>query len=75
MRVAAKKTNDRTWTLQKKREVAKTAASLSLGAVTLTGFMIKNSVARKAHVILGAALIGFVVWHHLLYPQSTDTAK
>jgi hypothetical protein len=62
-------------TLQSKREIAKNAASIALGAVALTGFAFRNRIARKAHVVLGVALIGLVALHHSLYPKSADNKK
>ena len=56
--------------LDTKKEIAKIGMTASLGITVATSFYMKNRLAKRVHVVAGAALIGFSLWHHLLYqPQ------
>ena len=36
----------------------------------------KNSVAKKVHVVAGVAFCGFALWHHMLYqPKKSKQNK
>ena len=58
-------------TLEDKRKYAKVGMTVSMGLLTATGFMQKKG-GKALHIWSGAALIGFSLWHHMLYqPKST----
>lgn len=49
------------------RETAKIGMTATLGATVVTSMFMKNSVAKKVHVVAGVAFCGFALWHHMLY--------
>ena len=53
--------------LEIQKEVAKIGMTATLGATVVTSMFMKNSVAKKVHVVAGVALCGFALWHHMLY--------
>ena len=53
-------------TLKDKKKYAKVGMTVSLGVLTATGFM-RVKGTRGLHIWSGAALIGFSLWHHMLY--------
>ncbi len=59
-----------------KKEVAKIGMTATLGATVVTSMFMKNSIAKKTHIISGAAFCGFALWHHMLYqPESKKKLK
>ena len=61
--------------LEIQKEVAKIAMSATLGATVVTSMFMKNKLAKKTHVIAGAAFCGFALWHHMLYQKKSKTEK
>ncbi len=58
--------------LELQKEAAKIGMTATLGATVVTSMFMKNSVAKKVHVVAGVAFCGFAVWHHMLYqPKKT----
>ena len=53
--------------LELQKEAAKIGMTATLGATVVTSLFMKNSVAKKVHVVAGVAFCGFAVWHHMLY--------
>jgi len=60
--------------LEVKKEIAKIGMTATLGATVVTSMFMKNKVAKKTHIVAGAAFCGFALWHHMLY-KPTDKAK
>jgi hypothetical protein len=60
--------------LEVQKEVAKVGMTATLGATVVTSMFMKNSVAKKVHVVAGVAFCGFALWHHTLY-QSKKPKK
>jgi len=60
--------------LEVKKEIAKIGMTATLGATVVTSMFMKNKVAKKTHIIAGAAFCGFALWHHTLY-KPTDKNK
>ncbi len=56
-----------------KKEFAKNAMSVSMGALVVSGFM-RTPQGRALHVLAGTALVGFSIWHHLLYQKKPGGA-
>ena len=54
-------------TLEDKKKYAKVGMTVSMGVLTATGFMQEKRGAKALHIWSGAALIGFSLWHHMLY--------
>ena len=65
--LSAKKGNFPTTDLDTKKEVAKIGMATSLAIVTATSVYMKNRPMKNLHIGAGFALIGFSVWHHMLY--------
>jgi hypothetical protein len=65
MQNQSKKT-ELTVTKSEKRDAAKAAITLSIGALTATGLM-KGRGAKVLHLWSGIALMGFTYWHYSLY--------
>ncbi|MGA1940296.1 hypothetical protein [Arcobacter sp. YIC-310] len=61
--------------LEVKKEVAKIGMTATLGATVVTSMFMKNKLAKKTHVIAGAAFCGFALWHHLLYQPENKQKK
>ncbi|MGP1450620.1 MAG: hypothetical protein ACTTJS_05805 [Wolinella sp.] len=55
------------WNLEEKREIAKIGMVGAIVATVGSAFFLKNRSMRRLHVGAGAALIGFSLWHHMLY--------
>ncbi|NCC26197.1 MAG: hypothetical protein EOM25_13545 [Deltaproteobacteria bacterium] len=52
------------------RHLAKLGMSVSMGVLIFTGFH-RTRETRPWHVLAGASLVGFSIWHHMLYkPRS-----
>lgn len=51
-----------------KRTIAKYGMALSMGVLVTTGLM-DSKKSRALHLVSGASLIGFSVWHYSLYPS------
>ena len=55
---------------------AKIGMTATLGATVVTSMFMKNSVAKKVHVVAGVAFCGFALWHHMLYqPKKSKKIK
>lgn len=51
-----------------KKEMAKIGMTATLGAtVVTTPFLKKNKLMKNIHTGAGMLLVGFSLWHHLLY--------
>ncbi|MCJ8327001.1 MAG: hypothetical protein MJK08_07890 [Campylobacterales bacterium] len=61
--------------LEIQREAAKIAMSATLGATVVTSMFMKNKLAKKTHIIAGAAFCGFALWHHMLYQTKKKSNK
>ena len=57
--------------LKDKKKYAKIGMTVSLGVLTATGFM-RGTGSKTLHIWSGAALIGFSLWHHMLYQPKTE---
>lgn len=49
------------------RRFAKAGMSVSLGALVLTAFAMKNKTVKKIHIAAGVAMVGFSLYHAGLY--------
>ena len=58
--------------LEMQKEVAKIGMTATLGATVVTSMFMKNSLAKKTHIVAGVALCGFALWHHMLYQPKTS---
>ena len=47
----------------------------SMGITVATSFFMKNTFMKNLHVIAGTALVGFSLWHHLLYQPKKKSAS
>jgi len=61
--------------LEVKKEVAKIGMTATLGATVVTSMFMKNKLAKKTHIIAGAAFCGFALWHHMLYQPDKKKKK
>ncbi|PUE66080.1 hypothetical protein [Arcobacter caeni] len=62
--------------LELQKETAKIGMTATLGATVVTSMFMKNSVAKKVHVVAGVAFCGFALWHHMLYqPKKSKQLK
>lgn len=62
--------------LELQREAAKIGMTATLGATVVTSMFMKNSIAKKTHVVAGVAFCGFALWHHMLYqPKKNNQIK
>jgi len=61
--------------LDTKKEIAKIAMTASLGVTVATSFFMKNKKIKTLHTVAGAALVGFSLWHHLLYQPDKKEKK
>lgn len=61
--------------LSSQRRFAKNAMIVSLGITTISGLMMHGKAARYLHYTAGAALVGFSIWHHQLYPATRNPSK
>lgn len=60
---SVKKTSD----ISRKRSIAKYGMAVSMGLLVTTGLM-DTKRSKAMHLVSGAGLIGFSVWHYSLYP-------
>ena len=51
--------------LELQKETGKIGMTATLGATVVTSIFMKNSVAKKVHVVAGVAFCGFALWHHM----------
>lgn len=59
--------------LDTKKEIAKIGMTASLGTLVVTSFNLKSKTSKTLHVVSGATLVGFSLWHHFLYqPDKKD---
>lgn len=56
-------------TKEGKRKAAKLGMCASLGGAIISGFAMKSPLAKTLHLASAAALVGFALWHHSLYPK------
>ncbi|AXH12401.1 hypothetical protein [Halarcobacter bivalviorum] len=56
------------------REAAKIGMTATLGVTVVTSLFMKNSAAKKAHIIAGSAFCGFALWHTFLYDSKSKKA-
>ena len=64
------------WDLETKKEVAKIGMSTSMAVVVGTSFVMDSKAMRNLHIGAGVALVGFSLWHHLLYqPAKKESSK
>ena len=61
--------------LDTKKELAKIGMTASMGITVATSFYMKNKFMKNLHVIAGTALVGFSLWHHLLYQPKNKENK
>lgn len=61
--------------LDTKKEIAKIGMTASMGITVATSFNMKNKVMKNLHVGAGVALVGFSLWHHLLYQPEKKKLK
>jgi hypothetical protein len=62
--------------LDTKKELAKIGMTASLGITVATSFYMKTKFMKRLHVVAGTALVGFSLWHHLLYqPSKKEDSK
>lgn len=61
--------------LSTQRRLAKNGMIVSLGITTLSGLMMGGKTAKYLHYTAGAALIGFSIWHHQLYPGARTESR
>ena len=53
--------------LEVQKEIAKVGMTVSMGITVATAFKMKNRKVKNLHVGAGVTLVGFSLWHHLLY--------
>lgn len=71
-----KRPNFKPWDLDTKKEVAKIGMTASMAIVVGTSFGMKSKVMKQLHVGAGVALVGFSLWHHMLYqPAKKSVTK
>ncbi|MDK2954599.1 MAG: hypothetical protein PWQ57_95 [Desulfovibrionales bacterium] len=56
------------------RALAKAGMTASLGVLIWTGFD-QSRGARRLHRLAGVSLVGFSVWHHMLYPKKSGNSS
>jgi len=61
-------------TFEDKKKYAKNGMTVSMGVLAVTGFM-QGKGPKALHVWSGAALIGFSMWHHMLYRPRAKSSK
>lgn len=61
--------------LDTKKELAKIGMTASMGITVATAFYMKNKFIKNLHVVAGTALVGFSLWHHMLYQPSKKSDK
>ena len=53
--------------LEVQKEIAKVGMTVSMGITVATAFKMKSRKVKNLHVGAGVALVGFSLWHHMLY--------
>lgn len=61
--------------LEVQKEIAKIGMTATLGATVVTSMFMKNSIAKKTHIVAGVAFCGFALWHHMLYQPKKSNKK
>ena len=61
--------------LELKKEVAKIGMTATMGITVATSLYMKNRTMKNLHVGAGVALVGFSLWHHLLYQPDKKRKK
>ena len=61
--------------LDTKKEIAKIGMTASMGITVATSFNMKGKVMKNLHIGAGVALVGFSLWHHLLYQPDKKEKK
>jgi len=62
--------------LETKKEVAKIGMTVTMGVTVVTApFMKKNRLIKNIHTGAGVLLVGFSLWHHLLYQPEKRRKK
>lgn len=62
--------------LETKKEVAKIGMTVTMGVTVVTApFMKKNRLIKNIHTGAGVLLVGFSLWHHLLYQPEKKKGK
>jgi hypothetical protein len=61
--------------LEVQKEIAKVGMTVSMGITVATAFKMKSRKVKNLHVGAGVALIGFSLWHHLLYGTRKRSEK
>jgi hypothetical protein len=68
--------NFKSWDLETKKEAAKIGMTASMAIVVGTSFGMKSKIMKNLHIGAGVALVGFSLWHHMLYqPSKKSSAK
>jgi|GEM_PF-134292 len=67
--------NFKPWDLDTKKEVAKIGMTASMAIVVGTSFGMKSKVMKNLHIGAGVALVGFSLWHHMLYQPSKKSSS
>ena len=60
--------------LETKKEIAKIGMTVSLGLTVGTALFWKVKKMKNLHTGAGMALVGFSLWHHLLYQPEKKAA-
>jgi hypothetical protein len=61
--------------LDTKKELAKIGMTGALGITVATSLYMKNKTMKRLHTAAGVALVGFSLWHHLLYQPDKKESK
>lgn len=61
--------------LDTQKEIAKIGMTASMGITVATSFNMKGKVMKNLHIGAGVALVGFSLWHHLLYQPDKKEQK
>lgn len=60
--------------LEVQKEIAKVGMTVSMGITVATAFKMKNKTMKRLHVGAGFAMVGFSLWHHMLYQPGKKKA-
>lgn len=61
--------------LDVQKEIAKIGMTASMGITVATSFNMKSTTMKNLHIGAGVALVGFSLWHHLLYQPDKKEKK
>ncbi len=61
--------------LELKKEIAKIGMTATMGITVATSLYMKNRAMKNLHIGAGVALVGFSLWHHLLYQPEKKAEK